>query len=124
MNIEKLLETLHPLERKVLPFLDKFNNIPDLTQATGLKDVEVMRALQWLSNKEVLTIKEDLKEVVELDNNGKTYLQIGLPERRFIQAIDDNRFQDIDSMAKEQKLEKGENNICLCFRKKNSTINS
>ncbi|MBR9691844.1 hypothetical protein GOV06_03575, partial [Candidatus Woesearchaeota archaeon] len=51
MEINKLINKLHPLERKVLPVLDKIDSFEEIISKTGLKDVEVMRALQWLSNK-------------------------------------------------------------------------
>lgn len=63
MDIKQLVKTLHPLERKVVPFLQFCKNFDDLVEKSMLKDVEVMRALQWLQNKEVLTIKEDIKKL-------------------------------------------------------------
>src|SRR3989338_9089723 len=86
-DIQILFEKLHPLERKVLPLI-KENNTPDkIVLASKLQEVEVIRALQWLENKKIITTKEELKEVVLLDNNGRTYSKIGLPEQRFLEAI-------------------------------------
>ena len=81
MDIDKTIKTLHPLERKVLPILDKYTSLTDIEKETKLQEVEVMRALQWLQNKEILKIKGESKEVVNLDKNGKIYLRKGLPER-------------------------------------------
>ena len=55
-ELSKIVETLHPLERKVLPFLSQASSLNELMKKTSLKDVEVMRALQWLENKKVLVI--------------------------------------------------------------------
>ena len=46
-----------------------------------------MRGLQWLENKNIIKISEDVKEIVDLDINGKKYLKEGLPEKRFLQAV-------------------------------------
>ena len=63
MIIKKLAESLNPFERKVLKVLDNFSSFYDIVKVTELKDVEVMRALQWLQNKNVIKIKEEQKEV-------------------------------------------------------------
>ena len=52
----KLIESLTPLERKVLPLLSKHTKLSSLVKETGLKEIEVMRSLQWLSNKEIIKI--------------------------------------------------------------------
>ena len=64
MDIKKLVKTLSPLERRVLPYLKDFSNYEEIIKASGMKDVEVMRALQWLSNKKILKIDEQIKELI------------------------------------------------------------
>ncbi|MBW2996094.1 phenylalanine--tRNA ligase subunit alpha [Candidatus Woesearchaeota archaeon] len=117
--IDKLINKLHPLERKVLPVLDKVNKFENIIKETGLKDVEVMRALQWLSNKDVLKIKEDLKEVVELGDNGKESLEKGLPEKRFLEIVG-------DKIVSEEKVKKELSNqefgVAMGILKKNSAV--
>lgn len=122
MDIKKLVGSLHPLERKVLPVLEEAKDLNSIVNKTGLQEVEVMRALQWLSNKDVLKIKEDLKEVVELGENGKLYLEEGLPEKRMIESISDDKFTDAETIFKNANLRKDERNICLGVLKQNSTI--
>jgi phenylalanyl-tRNA synthetase alpha chain len=106
-EIENLANTLHPLERKVLPLLNKTNTLSGLVEKTGLQEIEVMRALQWLENKQVLKQTVDLKEIVVLLDNGKKYLKEGLPERRFLQAIRESP-KTVDELQKEAKLSKEE----------------
>ncbi|MBI2655460.1 phenylalanine--tRNA ligase subunit alpha [Candidatus Woesearchaeota archaeon] len=88
MEIKKLAESLNPAERKVARVLDEINSFDGIIKATGLKDVEVMRALQWLQNKNIVKIKESQKEVVSLDENGIKYLKFGLPEAIFLENIE------------------------------------
>ena len=87
MNIKRLVASLHPLERAVLPVLDKANSLNQIVVETKLKEVQVMRALQWLQNKKILTIKEETVKVVDLDTNGKKYFKEGLPEKRLLEAL-------------------------------------
>src|SRR3989338_9426427 len=119
-DIQILFEKLHPLERKVLPLI-KENNTPDkIVLASKLQEVEVIRALQWLENKKIITTKEELKEVVLLDNNGRTYSKIGLPEQRFLEAIKSSS-QMTDEIKKFAKLDEAEYSVCIgLLRRKNA----
>ncbi|MBS3107605.1 phenylalanine--tRNA ligase subunit alpha [Candidatus Woesearchaeota archaeon] len=98
MSHEDIISKLHPLERKVLPLLEQgisFDTL--LAKATSMKEIELMRALQWLENKKVIDLKVDIKEVVDLDENGKNYLAEGLPERRLLSQVKKNtKVADID----------------------------
>ena len=88
MDIKKLAESLNPVERKVVKVLDNFSSFYDIVKVTGLKDVEVARALQWLQNKNTVKINEGQKELVFLDENGRKYLKEGLPEKKFLGALE------------------------------------
>jgi len=110
--MDKLLESLHPLERKVLPVLAKTTNFEEIKKETGMQDVEVVRALQWLQNKEILELKTDAKEYVLLDENGVKYSEDGLPERRFLQAIKKKSLK-IGEIGDRAGLEKEEVQISL-----------
>src|SRR3989338_3698402 len=84
---DELLESLHPLERKVFPLLKEHDEVKALEAASGLQEVEVIRALQWLSNKKLIkTPVKQYRELAELDELGKRYLAEGLPEERFLAA--------------------------------------
>ena len=58
MDIKKLIDKLHPLERKVLPVIEKPKPFEEIVEQTKLQEVEVMRALQWLANKNIVTIQK------------------------------------------------------------------
>ena len=112
MNIEKLAQQLHPLERKVVPFLARFSSFNDLVSQSNMKDVEVMRALQWLENKGVLKINEKVVELVELSKNGEKYKKDGLPEKRFLEVLKSNALTMVQ-ISDKAKLSKEELNACL-----------
>lgn len=122
MDIKKIISGLHPLERKVLPVLSKSNYLDEIISLTGLKEVEVMRSLQWLQNKKIINIKTELKEFIELDKNGLIYLKSKLPERRFLEAIKDKELP-LSKIAEKARIAKEEVNICLgTLRNKSAVI--
>ena len=111
MEIKKLAESLNPFERKVFKVLDNFSSFHDIMKVTGLKDVEVMRALQWLQNKNIVKINESQKELVALDENGNKYLKYGLPEKKFLEAIE--KSETVLGIAKKTGLSNEELAISL-----------
>ena len=117
--IDKIIEKLHPLERKVLPFL-KLKNVKEIIEKSGMQEIEVMRALQWLENKDVLKINIEIKENVYLGKNGEKYLKEGLPERRFLECLD--KELSLNEIKKNAKLDKDEISACLGILKKEKII--
>ena len=69
MDLKALAEGLHPLERKVLPFLKEEKDFSKIVEKTGMLDIEVMRALQWLEQKQVLTIQVKETQRIALGKN-------------------------------------------------------
>ncbi len=124
-EIENLIVKLHPLERKVLPYTAQISSFHELVSVSGLQEVEVMRALQWLQNKGLLIIKEIIQEVVELDKNGQLYFEKGLPEKRFLKVLvssDTDHAVSISSLKKEGGLDNDEMTICLGLLKRSGMI--
>lgn len=103
-----------------MPVLSKFKTLPQIVSATGLKEVEVMRALQWLQNKKLIKIETELKEVVTLDKNGLKYLKEGLPERKLIETLKDKELSF--SRLEKTGLSKDELNTCLGTLRKKAMI--
>jgi|FLOH01.1.fsa_nt_gi phenylalanyl-tRNA synthetase alpha chain len=115
-----LIDKLHILERKTLPEIKDGILLSALVEKTGLKEVEVTRAIQWLSNKKIIEIKEETKELIELDTNGELYSKNGLPERRFLQAAE--KKEDAKEIQHLANLENEEVNICIGSLKKKAAI--
>ena len=111
MEIGAILKKLHPLERKVLPVLDKAASGSEVEASAGLSNVEVVRALQWLQNKGIVKLKEDVKEIVVLGANGRKYAKEGLPERMVLKASE--KHKDIGKILEQSGIPKDELNICL-----------
>tara|TARA_Y100000310_G_scaffold345665_1_gene467947 strand:- start:6460 stop:7974 length:1515 start_codon:yes stop_codon:yes gene_type:complete len=120
MSIKELIETLHPLERKVIPVLKENIELKEIIEKTKLKDIEAIRALQWLQNKHVIKIRQELKEVINLDDNGIKYLKEKLPETRFLKAL--SKELSFNEIKKKAHLSEDEFNISFGLLKKNDFI--
>lgn len=120
MDTRKLAESLNPIERRVVKVLDKLHSLHDIIEATGLKYVEVMRALQWLQNKNIIRLNEEEAEIVSLGENGQKYLKYGLPERRFLEAIENH--STIAEIGKKTGLSQEELAISLGVLKSKALI--
>lgn len=119
-DIKKLAESLHPLERRVLPHLAQASDVQQLVKASGMQEIEVLRALQWLQNKGALALKESVAAMVELDKNGRIYQEKGLPEARFLAALDDPA--PVSDIGKRANLSEEEVQVCLGLLRRQGAI--
>lgn len=120
MDVDKLILKLHPFERVVLPVLKEEKDFQQIVKKSKLQEIEVMRALQWLENKELLTMTSTTKKVVSLDKNGFLYRKEGLPEKSFLNALSEE-FKGLNVITKKSKLSREEVNACIgLLRKKNA----
>lgn len=115
---KNIIKTLHPLERKTIPYLKQGTDELAIAEKSGLKQVEVVRALQWLENKGVLNLKPQEKEYILLDENGKKYKKQGLPEIKFLKAV--QKPTHIKELSK--ILNKSEVNVCIGMFKDSITF--
>ena len=120
-EVEKLIESLHPLERTVLPVLNKNKDVNSIKDATNLKEVEITRALSWLEAKNIITLKKEAKEVISLGENGKVYVKKGLPERRFLEVLDQPL--SLNEIKDKADLNDNELQVCIGLLKSKNAIN-
>jgi phenylalanyl-tRNA synthetase alpha chain len=77
-------------ELKVLTALAKLGgkaSVYGLIDECGLSDSAVMRGALELQDKALITVHVELLTVVRLNDEGRTYSETGLPERRLINAV-------------------------------------
>jgi phenylalanyl-tRNA synthetase alpha chain len=120
-KIQEIVETLHPLEQKVINLLKDNNKLSELANKTNMDIIETMRALQWLSNKEILTLNKIKKEIIEIDENGKKYLEKGLPERQVLELVKKGK-DTIQKLEQESDMSKQEIGFSLGILKKKALI--
>ena len=61
--------------------------VEQLIQACGIQDSAVMRNALTLQEKNLITIKAKIQNIVKLTAEGEQYAKDGLPERKLIQAV-------------------------------------
>ncbi len=86
-KITEIAASLHRLEKAVLPQLEKLSSVAEIITATKMQEVEVLRALNWLQNKELVKLSEQIQEVIKPGKNVEEYRQKKLPETRFLNAL-------------------------------------
>ncbi len=91
MELQEVAKQLHPLERRILPYLKDSINVNELVKESGLKEVEAIRALQWLENKKIITRDKQARKKIVLGDNGRTYLKDGLPEKQFLEQVGEGK---------------------------------
>ncbi len=92
--LTKLLESLHPLENKVLLSFQQGEALSafELLKASGLDESRLDMASGWLQSKGLLEVKdESVTSLVSLTETGREYLEKGTPEMRIINALRDGK---------------------------------
>ncbi len=86
-DIDKMMSMLHPLERKILPLLSQCHTLSAVVELSHLQEAEVMRAVEWLEGKKIVTTEKKNQQFVVLGVNGEKYRTAGLPERRALNVL-------------------------------------
>jgi len=92
-DLHKLLESLHPLESKMLLcFASRLTlSTPDILSLSGLDESRLDMASGWLQTKGLLEVKdESVLALVSLTDTGREYLKKGTPEMRIIRGLSEN----------------------------------
>lgn len=121
MDIKSLIVKLHPLERAVLPALKTETELGAIAKRAKLQEIETMRALQWLENKQVLKIHALAEKYISVGKNGARYGREGLPEKAFLQACSDE-FKGLNVITKKSRLTREEVNACIGLLKRQGAL--
>lgn len=117
-----LIDSLHEFEKKLLKCVTKPLSVKQAVDCTGLKEINVMRGAQWLSNKELILIKEDEVNLISLTRRGVETSRKGLPELRFLDKLKRKNNQTFQDLKSHSGLDKNEFNKSLGFCKKQGFI--
>ena len=98
METASLLDSLHPLEIKVLTVL-KNADVPlsdtELSQASQLEPSQVSMAVGWLLTKKLLALStQQITPIVSLSETGQTYRTSGSPSEWILQSIQEAGSED------------------------------
>lgn len=126
MDLEKTIKELSTNEKKVLLALHKLNGkaTPEEIFNNGnfTKEVEIMNASSWLKSKELVEIKDNIKTIYSLGNEGKQYIKKGLPEKRALRFIF-NKCGKISIKDLSKVLDDNEISVAIGWLKKNNWVN-
>lgn len=121
MEIKKLIESLSPNEVKILPHLEE-NNIAEICKKSNLDKVSVLRSLEYLQNKKIVSLSSEKKKIVEIGVNGALYRKKGLPERRLLNLLDEKRIVEFKEAQKQSNLSDDEFKVSIGVLKQKAMI--
>lgn len=107
---EAIIESLSPLERKILPHID--NSFDKLMEKTELDSTSVLRGLRFLESKGIIKLEVKDKEIIELGVNGVYYKKNHLPERRLIMELESGPLT-LEEAQKKAKLSQNELRVSI-----------
>jgi phenylalanyl-tRNA synthetase alpha chain len=89
VNPEEVASQLHENERKILMSLRDEGSATtvELSTLTGLSRDAVEKACAWAETKGVLSFREEVTHSFNLTEEGRTYAEGGLPEKRLIKLV-------------------------------------
>jgi phenylalanyl-tRNA synthetase alpha chain len=122
LDMQKIVESLSPNERKIVPYLE-VGDLDKLRDESGLDKTSLLRALEFLSNKGILTLSSREDKVVVLSVNGLNYKKNGLPERRLGSVVADKNSLSLEDAKKNSKLSDNEFKVALGALKKKALVN-
>ena len=106
MDIKRIIESLSPNEKRIIPYLNE--DIKEICEKSNLDKVSVIRALEYLKNKEIIKLSYKITKIIETGVNGSLYLRKGLPERRLLELLDEKRILKLQDAQKQSKLSNNE----------------
>ena len=119
-NIQKIIEKLSPLERKIIPLLHL--SISELIKKSNLDSTSLLRALKFLENKNIVKLKKSKKTIIDLGTNGIYYKKNHLPERKLLITIEENKNPTLENAKKLSKLSDNEFKVSLGVLKNKAFI--
>jgi len=117
---EKLIESLSPNERKILPYIKE--EINEICKKSKLDKTSVLRALTYLQNKKIIKLSVQKKKIIEIGVNGALYKKKGLPERRLLNLLNEKRILQLQEAQKQSSLSNDEFKASIGALKKKAMI--
>ena len=121
MEIKRIIESLSPLERTIIPHLKEKDPI-EIAKKANLDNTSVIRAVGYLENKGVIKILKESRKIVEIGLNGALYRKKGLPERRLLNVVEEKRVVLLNDAKKLASLSEDEFKASLGVLKKKEMI--
>jgi phenylalanyl-tRNA synthetase alpha chain len=117
---EKIIESLSPIERKVLPHVS--GSVDEISKKSDTDKTTTLRALEFLKNKGLVKIETKEKKIVDLGINGIFYVKKKLPERRLIDYLIEKKSVPIGEIKNVGDLNENEAKISIGVLKRKALV--
>ena len=124
-NIEEIVGNLHPLEIKTLLTFQKTTPqfASEIVNAIDLREDQLRMALEWLQQKELITVVDEHQELfVSLTEASQKLHTAKLPELRILDALYKKKQATISELAQSIQEEPKETNIAVANLKKANIV--
>lgn len=114
--LEKIINEMHLYEKKVLKALGALGGEATPEEVSKSQDMDikqVMSAAGALESKGIINIKRDVDEFLSLGPSGETYAQEGLPERKILEALQQNQTIHMKDLAEKSGIDSSEVKIAI-----------
>ena len=113
----------HPNEIKILKISEGKQNIKEISERANLNIDAVARTIDWLKTKNLVNVEEKVRKFVFPNDEGKAYLNSGLPERQILNLmksknISEITIDDLKNIIEESNLKVNVNLTIGWLRKK------
>jgi len=123
MEEKLLLESLSPMERKVLPILAKdFLNVEEVSKKSDLDNTTVLRAVGLLEKKDLVKLETVEVRQVDLGILGINYLKKDLPERVLLDKLSEKGSVPIGEIRNACGLNENEAKVAFGVLKKKALV--
>lgn len=125
MDIRQKAESLSEIEAKTLRALstEKFLGPEEIAEKSSMPIDSVRRALEWLKEKALIELTEEREETLSLTAIGKSSLRKALPERLFVEALQElGGKASLEQVYKKSQLNRPEFNVAIGLAKRNAWI--
>lgn len=120
MEEKEIIESLSPIERKLIPLLSTQEIDIDKLVNHQMDRTTIVRAVGFLSNKGLISQTQKEIKIIDLGTFGVLYLRNGLPERKLLNVIVEKKDLQIKNIKSETKLNDNEIKVAIgSLRKKN-----
>src|SRR3989338_2322604 len=119
-NMQEIIDSLSPMERKVIPFLN--DKIEKIISKSEMDETSVLRALRFLENKGLVQMQSKERSIIDLGTNGIYYKKNHLPERQLLLLLEKQNHIPIEEAQKLSKLSDNEFKVSLGVLKSKALI--
>ncbi|HNR26775.1 MAG TPA: phenylalanine--tRNA ligase subunit alpha, partial [Methanobacteriaceae archaeon] len=114
--LDRIKEEMHLYEKKVLKALESEGgeSTPERVLKLQLLPIKsVMSAAGILASKNIIKVNKDVDELLSLSEDGASYAQDGLPERRILKALGKEETVDMKDLSQKSGIEPSEVKIAI-----------